>query len=126
MDRRFLTSLCFITAISISSVAHAQCSGGLGRGWASSKGAGQYEMAASDQQCLIGFASFIDPNGGKTPATKVKLTSAPKSGKIGIGQQGVVYTPNKGFRGTDKFCTSNSSDAVKGKSLKGCVSISVN
>ena len=109
-----------------TSAAMAACDGGLGRGWASGKGAGKYEMAAGDKTCAMEFPNFI--NGAaktKTPANKVVLTRAPKSGKIGVTVKGIVYTPNPGFKGNDKFCTKNTADAFKGKTLSGCVTVAV-
>lgn len=106
--------------------AFAACSGGLGRGWASGKGAGSYEMAAADKTCMIGYAYFFDDvKKTETPATDIALTRAPKNGKIGIAKTGVVYTPTPGFKGQDKFCTSNTTKAVPGKKLSGCVTVTV-
>ena len=106
--------------------AFADCSGGLGRGWASGKGAGQFEMAASDKQCVIGFANFIDDaTQTKLPATDVALTRAPQNGKIGIAKTGVVYTPTPGFKGQDKFCTTNTAKERPGKKLWGCITVTV-
>ena len=108
------------------SVAQAACSGGTGRGWGSGQGNGQFEMSASDKTCLIGYNSFINDSAKtKIPATEVALTKAPKSGKITLSKQGVVYTPNAGFKGKDKFCTKNTSPEVKGKTLSGCVTVTV-
>ena len=86
---------------------------------------GQWQVpdAAGDKQCLIGYPSFIKGQ-SKTPATQVKLTRAPKSGKISLSPQGLIYTPAAGFKGTDKFCTSNTAAGVPG-TLKGCVSVTV-
>lgn len=108
-----------------ATAAYAECSGGNGRGWASGKGKGQFEMTAGDTSCLVSFPSFIDDtNKTKTPATEVKLTRAPKAGKITLSQQGIIYTPTAGFKGSDSFCISNTAPGMKGK-LSGCVSIAV-
>ena len=110
----------------VASVAEAACSGGLGRGWASGKGNGTLEMTTADKVCNVGYAAFInDATKARTPATQVKLTTAPKNGKIGATADGIVYTPNPGFRGSDKFCTTNSTPEMKGKSLRGCVTVTV-
>ena len=110
----------------LATSAHAECSGGLGRGWASGKGAGKFEMTAADKKCPIGFAYFIDDKAGtRTPATDIALTRAPQNGKIGIAKTGVVYTPTPGFKGQDKFCTSNTTKEVPGKKLSGCVAVTV-
>lgn len=114
-----------LTGVNVS-LAAAACSGSNGRGWASGKGNGQFEMVASDKTCTISFVNFIDDaKGTKVPASEVKLTKAPKSGPIGIAAgKGLVYTPNAGFSGQDKFCTRNTAPTVKG-TLSGCVTVTV-
>ena len=82
-----------------TSAAMAACDGGLGRGWASGKGAGKYEMAAGDKTCAMEFPNFI--NGAaktKTPANKVVLTRAPKSGKIGLQLRVLFIRPTPALR----------------------------
>lgn len=105
--------------------AFAECTGSNGRGWGSGKGNGAFEMAAGDKSCLIRFPGFGSGNSERIPASEVKLTTAPKSGKIGVSANGVVYTPNPGFKGKDKFCTRNTSAKVKGETLSGCVTVTV-
>ncbi len=108
-----------------SPAAQAACNGGLGRGWGSGKGDGKFEMGASDSVCLIGFANFVnDATDSRVPAKQVTLTRAPKNGKIGLTDNGVVYTPNPGFKGADKFCTRNKAEGEKG-TLSGCVTVTV-
>lgn len=109
-----------------ATAAFAECSGGNGRGWSGGKGAGAFEMAAGDKTCLIGFPNFIDDaKNTRIPATEVTLKTAPKSGKIGVTAKGLVYTPNPGFKGKDRFCTQNASPEVKGQTLSGCITVTV-
>lgn len=116
-----------ITGVFAGSVAQAACSGSLGRGWGSGSGKGTFEMAASDKTCVIDYPNFINDSAKtKIPATQVALTKAPKSGKIGLSPKGMIYTPTAGFKGKDKFCTKSTAPEVKGKSLAGCVSVTVN
>lgn len=115
----------FIGGLLATSAAHAACTGSNGRGWASGKGDGKFEMAASDGSCLISYPAFInDATNTRTPATKVALSRAPKSGKITLSADGLVYTPTPGFKGTDKFCTKNTTEKVKG-TLSGCITVTV-
>ncbi|MFT4014155.1 MAG: hypothetical protein QM682_12295 [Paracoccus sp. (in: a-proteobacteria)] len=116
-------SIFLAAGVLTASAAHAECSGSNGRGWASAQGNGKFQMAPGDASCLIGYPSFINGT-KKTPATQVKLTRAPKSGKIALSPRGLIYTPAAGFKGTDKFCTSNSAAGMPG-TLKGCVSVTV-
>lgn len=109
-----------------TSAAQAACEGGLGRGWSKGNGKGEFTMRSADKSCLTGFANFIDAKENLTPATQVELTTAPKSGKITIGKTGVTYTPQPGFKGKEKFCTKNTTPEVKGKSLRGCITVTVN
>lgn len=123
--------LTFILACGIglasASTAVAACSGELGRGWSRGQGNGAFQMTAADRSCTIGYANFInDSNNTSIAATEIKLTKAPKSGDIGVSDGGVVYTPKAGFKGQDKFCTSNTSPQVKGKKLSGCITVTVN
>lgn len=124
--RVLIAPFCLI-ALFAGTAAEAACTGSLGRGWASGQGNGQFEMTVADRTCQMGFANFID-DAAKTriPATEVALTKAPGNGKIGIiANQGVVYTPNANFKGTDRFCTRNTAPQVKGKTLSGCVNVTV-
>lgn len=128
MYRKQLSTMIAFTGIFFASTAFAECSGSLGRGWASGKGNGEFSMRSTDKSCAIGYANFIDDAAKtRTPATDVALTKAPKSGKISISKsQGVLYIPASGFKGTDRFCTKNTSPKVKGKTLSGCVTVLVN
>lgn len=115
-----------LAALFGAGAAQAACEGGLGRGWSKGNGNGKFTMRSADKSCVVGFANFIDAKENLTPATQVELTTAPKSGKITIGKTGVTYTPQPGFKGKDKFCTKNTTPEVKGKSLRGCVTVTVN
>lgn len=109
----------------LTSAAQAACEGSNGRGWGSGKGNGAFEMTTADKSCQITFPGFIDDATNKrTPATEMKLTRAPKNGKITVNSEGPIYTPNPGFTGKDKFCTSNTAPGMKGK-LSGCVTVTV-
>lgn len=112
-------------AVSIT-VAEAACKGSNGRGWGSGKGAGQFAMSAADGACRISFPGFIDERTNKrTPATQVKITKAPRSGKVEVVPgKGLRYIPAKGFKGRDTFCTSNRAPKMKG-TLAGCVTVTV-
>lgn len=84
-------------------------------------------MTTRDKICRISFPGFID-DAKKTriPATEVTVTREPKSGKVSVvAGKGLIYTPNEGFKGKDRFCTRNKSSKVKGKSLAGCVTVTV-
>jgi hypothetical protein len=108
------------------SVADAACTGSNGRGWGSGNGAGKFEMAATDKNCRIGFTNVIDEKKKTSiPATKVTVTRAPKSGKVNVGGNGLLYTPAKGFKGRDTFCTRNSTPKVPGVTLSGCITVTV-
>ncbi|WP_347137565.1 hypothetical protein [Paracoccus sp. SSK6] len=110
----------------LGSAADAECSGGLGRGWASGKGNGQYEMRLGEQSCVIDHPAFIDDaKGTRTPATELALTRAPAAGRIGVSPQGIVYMPPAGFAGQDRFCIRNTTPQVRGKTLSGCVTVTV-
>ncbi|MEW9612380.1 hypothetical protein AB3G45_00600 [Shinella sp. S4-D37] len=115
-----------IGCFSVSTV-HAACSGSNGRGWGTGRGAGKFEMTTRDKSCKISFPGFTDDvRKTRIPATDVTFTSKPKSGKITVvAGKGLIYTPNAGFKGKDRFCTRNRSSKVKGKSLSGCVTITV-
>ena len=107
-------------------MAQAACSGSNGRGWSKGNGAGKFEMSAADKECRIGFTNFInDENKTSIPATTVAITRAPKSGKVAVTSKEIVYTPEQGFKGSDSFCTKNTSDKVKGSVLSGCITVVV-
>lgn len=108
--------------------AQAACTGTNGRGWGSGQGAGSFQMASTDKSCRISFPGIIDDRAGtRTPATNVTITRGPSSGKVSIASgRGLVYTPNKGFKGSDTFCTSNTSPKAPGVTLAGCITIAVN
>nr|WP_210422035.1 Ig-like domain-containing protein [Rhizobium sp. ACO-34A] len=84
-------------------------------------------MTTKDKACNISFPGFIDDvRKTRTPATEVTVTRAPKSGTVAVvAGKGLVYTPGPGFKGQDKFCTRNTSAKVKGKSLRGCITVTV-
>ena len=120
------TGIVMLACIGFSaSAAWADCEGSNGRGWASGKGNGAFEMAAKDKTCLIRFPAFGSGEAPRIPATEVKLTTAPKSGKVAVSAKGMVYTPNPGFTGKDRFCTRNTAKQVKGQTLSGCVTVTV-
>lgn len=116
-----------LTAMLVASTAHAACTGSNGRGWGGGNGAGKFEMTAADKNCRISFPSFInDAAKTRIPASDMKLTRAPASGKIGVvAGQGIIYTPNPGFKGTDRFCTVNTSKEVPRQRLAGCITVTV-
>jgi len=108
------------------SMAQAACTGSNGRGWGKGNGAGKFEMSVSDKECRIGFTNFInDEKKTSIPANKVAITRAPKSGKVAVTSKGLVYTPAQGFKGSDSFCTKNTSEKVKGSVLSGCITVVV-
>jgi hypothetical protein len=113
--------------IASASSSYAACSGSNGRGWGTGKGKGLFEMSSTDKSCNIAFPGFIDDvKKTRTPATEVTVTRQPKSGKIAVvAGKGVTYTPAANFKGKDSFCTRNTTPKVKGKSLAGCITISV-
>lgn len=119
-----LTTLVVLGCFS-ASTAYAACSGSNGRGWASGRGAGKFEMSAGAKSCQIGVPGFTVGN-SRTPAAESKITRQPKSGKVTIAQgRGFLYTPNAGFKGKDRFCSSNTSPKFKGQRLAGCVTVTV-
>lgn len=118
-------TIVFLVGILSTSVVHAACTGTNGRGWGSGQGAGKFAMSASDKSCRIGFTNFIDDKKKtQVPATQVTVTRGPKSGKVQVTGKGLVYTPNGGFKGSDTFCTKNTSPKVKG-TLAGCITVTV-
>ncbi|WP_199259659.1 Ig-like domain-containing protein [Paracoccus binzhouensis] len=127
MRIRFTLGTFFLAALFAASAAQAECTGSNGRGWGSGKGAGKFEMTAADKVCRISFPGFIDDvRKTRTPATEVVLTKAPSHGKLGIAPgEGLVYTPAQGFRGSDKFCTRNKAPEISGKTLSGCITVTV-
>ncbi len=125
--RAFVIVVTFVAASHIMlSSAEAACTGSNGRGWATGGGAGQFEMSAADKTCPIDFPGAMnEATGTRIPATQVKITRPPSSGKVAVTKSGLVYTPNKGFTGSDTFCTSNTTPKVPGATLSGCVTVSV-
>ncbi|MEI4486395.1 hypothetical protein V8J36_09345 [Frigidibacter sp. MR17.14] len=117
-------AVALLISLAAATTASAACDGGLGRGWASGKGDGKFTMVAADKSCPISYPAFIYDT-RKVPATEMKLTRAPKSGKLSLSASGPVYTPNAGFKGADKFCIRNTAKGEKG-SLSGCVTVTVN
>lgn len=126
---RSLITLIVLSVAGLASVssAYAACTGSNGRGWGSGKGNGQFEMTARDKSCKISFPGFInDAKKTRIPATDVTLTREPKNGKISVvAGKGLVYTPNSGFKGKDKFCTKNKSSKMKGQTLSGCITVTI-
>ncbi|RGP37988.1 hypothetical protein [Pseudotabrizicola alkalilacus] len=119
------TAIVLLASLTFSAgAAFAACDGGFGRGWASGKGNGAFEMRAADKACVMGFTGF-GSGAERVLATEVKLTTAPKSGTVGVSAKGMVYTPKAGFKGKDKFCTRSTAKTVKGQSLSGCVTVTV-
>lgn len=125
--RALITMITYVAVgYSTLSAAQAACSGTNGRGWGSGNGAGQFEMTTADKSCRISHPGFVNDRAGtRIVADKVTLTRAPSSGKLAVSTGGVIYTPNKGFTGSDTFCTSNTSPKVPGQTLSGCVTVSV-
>lgn len=121
-----LIALALVGIYSIST-AHAACTGTNGRGWGSGNGKGQFSMSTRDKLCKISFPGFIDDiKKTRIPATNVTLTRKPANGSVSIvSGQGLIYTPGKGFKGKDRFCTMNRSSKVKGKTLSGCITVTV-
>ncbi|MGB3876487.1 MAG: hypothetical protein WA980_11605 [Shinella zoogloeoides] len=117
----------FLIGCFTASTAHAACTGTNGRGWGKGKGAGKFEMTMNDKICKISFPGFIDDlKKTRVPATSVTFTSKPKNGKISIvAGKGLIYTPKAGFKGKDRFCTRNTTPKVRGKTLSGCVTVTV-
>lgn len=106
--------------------AAAACTGTDGRGWGSGKGNGQLERTSRDRSCQISFSGFTFSDGRpRIPATELVLTQAAKSGKITLGRDGPIYTPNAGFQGQERFCTRNTSPQVRGQTLSGCVTVTL-
>lgn len=85
-------------------------------------------MTAADKSCRISFPGIIDDRKGtRVPATNVTVTRRPASGKVSvIAGRGIFYTPNKGFKGSDTFCTSNTTPKAPGVILSGCITVAVN
>jgi hypothetical protein len=125
--RLLLLAVLSTVGLATASPAYAACSGSNGRGWGSGNGKGQFEMTAGDKSCNISFPGFIDDvKKTRTPATNVTITRKPKNGKIVVvAGKGLTYTPSAAFKGRDSFCTRNTTPKVKGKSLAGCITVSV-
>ncbi len=124
MRTAVLTTLAVIGCFSAAE-AYAACTGSNGRGWASGRGAGKFEMTAADKSCKISVPGFVVGK-NRTPAAESKITRQPKSGKVTIAQgRGFLYTPNAGFKGKDRFCSSSTSPKFKGQRLAGCVTVTV-
>ncbi len=126
MARKVVFAAFTLIAMTVASAAHAECSGSNGRGWGKGKGNGSFEMSGSDGTCQIGYPSFIyESENRRVPATEVKVTRAPKSGKISLSKTAIIYTPAVGFKGKDKFCMKNTAQGEKG-TLSGCITVTVN
>jgi hypothetical protein len=129
---RFMRYLLTVATLSVAgffsvSSAYAACTGTNGRGWGNGSGRGQFEMTTADKTCNISFPGFIDDiKKTRTPATQVTITTKPKNGNVVVvAGRGLTYTPARGFKGSDRFCTRNTTPLVKGKSLSGCITVSV-
>ncbi|MCO5092840.1 Ig-like domain-containing protein [Bosea sp. (in: a-proteobacteria)] len=106
--------------------AQAACTGTNGRGWGTGRGAGQFQMTTADKSCRISHPGIVNDRAGtRIVANQVSITRAPSSGKLAVSSGGIVYTPNKGFKGSDSFCTSNTTPKAPGEVLAGCVTIMV-
>lgn len=116
-----------VAGLSAAHPAYAACTGTNGRGWGSGNGSGQFEMTGADKTCRMSFPGFVDDVANiRTPATDARITRAPKNGKVTVvGGKGLIYTPDQGFKGKDRFCTRNTTPKVKGKSLAGCITVTV-
>jgi len=126
MRVKIFTATFFAVGCLTLSMAEAACTGTNGRGWGSGRGAGKFEMTAADKNCRISFTNVInDQQKTRIPATNVTITRAPKSGKVNVTGSGLVYTPNQGFRGSDTFCTRNTTPKAPGAVLSGCITIAV-
>ncbi|BCB20325.1 hypothetical protein [Bosea sp. ANAM02] len=125
--RVLITVITFATAgYSMISAAEAACTGTNGRGWGRGNGAGQFEMSSADRNCRISFPGVINESAGtRFPATQVTVTRSPGSGKLSVTKQGLIYTPGKGFKGSDTFCTTNTTPKAPGMTLGGCVTVTV-
>lgn len=125
--RALVTMITFAAAgYAMLSGAQAACTGSNGRGWGTGNGAGQFEMTAADKTCRMSFQGVINETAKtRIPATQVTITRAPSSGKVTVTKNGLIYTPNKGFQGSDTFCTSNTTPKVPGMTLSGCITVSV-
>lgn len=109
-----------------ASSVHAACTGSNGRGWGRGNGAGSFKMAAADKSCRIGFTNVInEQTKARIPATQVSVTRPPKNGKVQVTGKGLIYTPAKGFKGSDTFCTRNTTPKVPGFVLSGCITVAV-
>ncbi len=51
--------------------------------------------------------------------------ACPKNGKVQVTGKGLVYTPAKGFKGSDSFCTKNTTPKAPGVVLSGCITVAV-
>lgn len=127
MRLRTTFAVLFAAGLFSVSAAEAACTGTNGRGWGSGRGAGTFTMTTADKACKISFPGFIDDKKKtRIPATQVRLTKQPSSGKVSIvAGKGLLYTPKAGFKGKDRFCTSNTSPKVKGGRLSGCITVTV-
>ncbi|TQI76519.1 hypothetical protein FHT98_4315 [Bosea sp. AK1] len=125
--RVLITMITFVAAgYAALSSAQAACTGTNGRGWGTGNGAGQFEMSMADKTCRISFPGVINETAKtRIPATQVTVTRAPGSGKVAVTRSGLTYTPNKGFQGSDTFCTSNTTPKVPGVTLSGCITVTV-
>lgn len=122
----FAMSAPFAIVLAFSSVAEAACTGSNGRGWGSGQGSGSFEMTSADKSCQISFPNVINDRAGtQVPANKVSFTRQPSNGKVSVTGRGLVYTPARGFKGTDRFCTSNTAPKAPGVTLSGCVAVTV-
>jgi hypothetical protein len=126
MRQRLTLAAGLALGIFATSTAQAACTGTLGRGWASGRGQGAFEMTSRDRSCSIDFPAFINDRTGKTvPATRVTISKAPSAGTLKATRRGLIYRPQRGFTGSDSFCISNTTPKVPGETLSGCTTITV-
>ncbi|MCC4243238.1 Ig-like domain-containing protein [Stappia indica] len=122
----FVFAATVVAGCIFASSVHAACTGSNGRGWGRGNGAGSFQMTAADKSCRIGFTNVInDRTKTSVPANKVSVTRAPKNGKVQVTGKGLVYTPAKGFKGSDSFCTKNTTPKAPGVVLSGCITVAV-
>jgi len=117
-------SVLLAVAFSVSSFALAQaCSVDLGRGWSRGGGSGTLVMGAGEKAC--GGTLWVVPDARIAKA--IAVTAAPANGKLTARGGSFAYTPNKGFKGADRFNLSAQGPDKSGAmtTLTGSVSVTV-